>query len=90
MFTCKQVSKALLESDYENLSPTRKFFIRLHIRLCIFCGKFNKQVIDSHEMCRCYKEHDTDLADSRPKMDEQQKDALKALLQQQQSKEWDP
>ncbi|MGB0257152.1 MAG: hypothetical protein ACPGES_00745 [Coraliomargarita sp.] len=87
MFTCKQVSKTLLETDYENLSPMRKFLLRLHIRLCFFCGKFNKQVIDSQEMCRCYKEHDADCMDTRPKMDDEKKAVLKAMLEQQ-TKDW--
>lgn len=87
MFTCKQVSKTLLETDYKNLSPMRKFFLRLHIRMCFFCGKFNKQVIESQEMCRHYKEHDADVEASRPKMDDDKKAALKAMLQKE-TKDW--
>lgn len=87
MFTCKQVSKTLLETDYENLSPMRKFFLRLHIRMCFFCGKFNTQVVESQEMCRCYKEHDKDVEAKRPKMDDDKKAALKAMLEEQ-TKDW--
>ncbi len=83
MLTCKQVSNALSREDYEQLSPWRRFFLRCHIKLCLFCGKFNQQVIDSQEMCRCYKEKEDSLAEQRPKLDPQQKDQLKALLSQQ-------
>ncbi len=88
MFTCKQVSKTLLKTDYENLSPMKKFFLRLHIRLCFVCGKYNRQVIDSQDMCRHYKAHDHDVAAERPKMDDEKKAALKAMLNEQ-TKYWD-
>lgn len=83
MFTCKQVSNALSKEDYEKLSPMRKFFLKLHVKLCMFCGKFNRQVMDSQDMCRCYKEHEESLKLIRPKMDESKKDELRRLLAKQ-------
>ena len=83
MFTCKQVSNALSKEDYEKLTPTRRFFLRLHVKLCIFCGKFNRQVMDSRDMCRCYKQHEEEVAKQRPKMDQDKKDQLKDLLDSQ-------
>jgi hypothetical protein len=80
MFTCKQVSNALSKKDYEKLSPMRRFFLRLHVKLCIFCGKFNRQVMDSQDMCRCYKAHEEEVAEHRPKLDSEKKDKLKELL----------
>ncbi len=80
MFTCKQVSNALSKEDYEKLPPMRRFFLRLHVKLCIFCGKFNKQVMESQDMCRCYREHEEEMAEHRPKMDNSKKDHLKELL----------
>lgn len=80
MFTCKQVSNALSKEDYEKLPPMRRFFLRLHVKLCVFCGKFNKQVMESQDMCRCYKQHEEDLADTRPKLDTEKKNQLKELL----------
>ena len=73
MLTCKQVSNALSKEDYRKLSPLRRFFLRLHIRLCIFCGKFNKQVMESQDMCRYYKEVEDTLGAKRPAMDEGKK-----------------
>ena len=80
MLTCKQVSNALSKEDYEKLPPLRRFFLRLHVKLCVFCGKFNRQVMDSQDMCRCYKEHEEELAEHRPKMEAVQKEELKAML----------
>ncbi len=80
MFTCKQVSKALHKEDYSQMPPLRRFFLKLHVRLCVFCGKFNTQVIESQDMCRCYKEHEAENETDRPKLDLSQKEALKELL----------
>lgn len=80
MFTCKQVSNALSKEDYEELPPMRRFFLRLHVKLCVFCGKFNKQVMESQDMCRCYKQHEDELVKTRSKLDAKKKDQLKELL----------
>jgi hypothetical protein len=80
MLTCKQVSNALSKEDYDKLPPLRRFFLKLHVKLCVFCGKFNRQVMESQDMCRCFKEREEDLFDVRPKLDEGKKDELKKLL----------
>jgi hypothetical protein len=84
MFTCKQVSNALSKEDYEKMPPIRRFFLRLHVKLCVFCGKYNRQVMDSQDMCRCYKEHEItneeNLVRYRPQMEPLKKDQLKELL----------
>ena len=80
MLTCKQVSNALSKEEYDKMPPMRRFFLRLHVKLCFVCGKFNRQVMDSQEMCRCYRENEEALAEHRPKMEEASKDKLKELL----------
>lgn len=80
MLTCKQVSNALSKEEYEKMPPMRRFFLRLHVKLCVVCGKFNRQVMDSQEMCRCYRENEENLAAHRPKLENERKDELKALL----------
>lgn len=82
MFTCKQVSKTLSENDYEQLPLLKKWLLKIHVALCIVCGKFNRQVMDSHDMCRHYKEREQELESSRPKMDDGKKKQLKILLEQ--------
>ena len=86
MITCKQVSNALSKEDYEKLSPWRKFCLKLHVKLCVVCGRFNRQVMDSQDMCRCYKAHEESMLAQRPKMDEVKKMELKALLASQSDK----
>ena len=80
MFTCKQVSHALSKEDYEKLSPCRKFFLKLHVKLCIFCGKFNRQVMDNQDICRHYRQEEEGHLETGPELDEAKKDALKELL----------
>ena len=80
MLTCKQVSNALSKEDYEKLPPLRRFFLKFHVKFCVFCGKYNRQVMDSQDMCRCYRQHEEELVDQRPKLDGRKKDELKELL----------
>jgi len=87
MFTCKQVSHALFEEDYEKLPPMRKFFLKLHVKLCVFCGKFNRQVMESQDMCRCYKAHEEELVARQAPMDEDKKEQLKQLLASQSTRQ---
>ena len=89
MLTCKQISKTLSKEDYDKLSPFKKFWVKFHVKCCLFCGKFNRQVMDSHDMCRCYKEREHTLEPLRPKLDEKKKEQLKALLAEQSLKRTD-
>lgn len=80
MFTCKQVSHALSKEDYEKLSPSRKFFLKLHVKLCVICGKFNRQVMDHQDICRHYRHEEDAYLDKMPQLDEAKKSALRELL----------
>ena len=84
MLTCKQVSRALSETDYAKLPPFRRFCLKLHVHLCIFCGRFNRQVMDSQDMCRCYKQRETEVAVARQGgLDPAKKEEMKAILAEQ-------
>lgn len=87
MLTCKQVSNALSKEDYEKLPPSKRFFLKLHVKFCVFCGKFNRQVMESQDMCRCYKQHEDELVDHRPKLGDSKRDELKQLLNSQSHRE---
>lgn len=80
MFTCKQVSNALSKEDYENLPLVKRFFLKLHVKLCLICGKFNRQVMESQDMCRCYREHGEEIAQNRPTLEQNKKEELRKLL----------
>ncbi|MFO8027408.1 MAG: hypothetical protein R6U56_07070 [Opitutales bacterium] len=80
MLTCKQVSNALSKEDYEKLPPLKRFFLKLHVKLCVFCGKFNRQVMESQDMCRCFREHEEELVEELPKLEQEKKEELRKLL----------
>ncbi|WP_269526173.1 hypothetical protein [Coraliomargarita parva] len=57
------------------------------MKLCIVCGKFNRQVMESQDMCRCYKKHEAETpSDQAIKLDEDKKAELKQLLSEQSEK----
>ncbi len=85
MLTCKQVSKALSKEDYTKLPFWRKFFLKLHVSVCVFCGKYNRQVIVMQDTCRCYKDHEEELAVRRDGLDEEHKQKLREALQREAS-----
>ena len=52
MFTCKQVSKSLEEGDYDRLPARSRLGLKVHVLLCMFCGKYNKQRMVMHDIFR--------------------------------------
>ena len=64
MFTCKQVSKSLQQKDYKKLPLVKRMFLQLHVKLCVFCGKFNRQVMENQDICRHYREHEEVILES--------------------------
>ena len=66
MLTCKQVSKALSENRYYELPLKKKLGLFMHIILCPFCGKANKQIVLLQKGIRKFlereeKEHFTEI-----------------------------
>lgn len=55
MFTCKQVSTALGEKDHARMTAWERIGLRVHVALCAICGKYNQQVMDTHDMLRAYR-----------------------------------
>ncbi|MDA0989864.1 MAG: hypothetical protein O3A51_03835 [Verrucomicrobia bacterium] len=43
MLTCRQVSKSLENGDFANLTWYSRLGLKLHVALCIFCGRYNRQ-----------------------------------------------
>lgn len=84
MLTCKQVSRTLQKQDFADLSPFRQFLLKVHIKLCIVCGKFNKQVIQDQDMCCNYKKNEEESLAKQPGMDDVRKEAMKQFIADQQ------
>ena len=80
MLTCKQVSNTLNKKDYNDLSFIQRVLLKFHVKWCFFCGKYNKQVMESHDMCRHYRENEDfilETADSGVSLEEDKKKLLK-------------
>ena len=58
MFTCKQVANNLNEQDYKKLPFFRRLFLKLHVRLCVVCGRYQRRVMKFQDGVRCYHEAD--------------------------------
>ena len=60
IFTCKQVSTALGEKDYEKMTVSEGIGLRIHVALCAICGKYNRQVMLTQDMLRAYRRREDD------------------------------
>ena len=64
MFTCKQVSNSLNQKNFQDLPLWKRLLIKMHVKCCIFCGKYNTQVIETHDMCRELIKNEKELLES--------------------------
>jgi len=82
MLTCKQVSKALAEQDYASLPPLKRTGLRLHVALCVVCGKYNRQVMTMQDTVRQFRSREeARLAQPEgPGLSHDDKEAMKQVL----------
>jgi len=82
MLTCKQVSNALAKQDYATMSLFQRAGLKLHVALCVVCGKYNRQVMIMQDAARTFrKREDEILSKSGPdQLTAQDKDAIKESL----------
>jgi hypothetical protein len=55
MWRCKQVSHALFQHHHWDLPVHKRMGLKLHIALCVFCGRFQRQVMAMQDMARKYR-----------------------------------
>ena len=58
MLTCKQVSKALAESDYKELPLYKRLLLRFHITICFICKGYNRNVMRFHDIARAFRRYE--------------------------------
>jgi len=56
--TCRQVAKALANHRYHELPWHLRVPLSIHIKLCIFCGQYHRQVIDLQKGVQTYLDHE--------------------------------
>ncbi len=84
MFTCKQVSKALAEGDYENLPPLKKWLLKVHVLLCFICRGPNRNIMTFQDLVRAFRRHEEAMPPAGA-MPQEVKDRLKAALREYES-----
>ena len=81
MLTCKQVSNALASGDYQKLPPFKKATLKLHVSLCLVCGRYNRQVMMMQDTCRHVREHvDAGECGCKARLDESRKAELQNAI----------
>lgn len=61
MIGCKHVSNALRDNNWEDLSPMKKFAVRMHVMLCAVCGRFNGNIMTMQSGTRRFTEQEEAL-----------------------------
>ena len=85
MFTCKQVSNLLNQKNFQDLPLWKRLLLKLHVKCCVFCGKYNTQVIETHDMCRGLIKNEEDSLESNccnVCLEEDNKEAMKEKIRQ--------
>lgn len=81
MWTCKQVSNALAEKDYAKMTLRERIGLRIHIALCVVCGRYNRQVMIMQDAARAFRRRENDqLEKTGPCLSGCDKDAIKHAL----------
>lgn len=56
MLACKQVARILADRDYADLPPLKRAFLKLHVFLCLVCGRYHRDVMRFQDGVRLYRE----------------------------------
>ena len=60
MLRCKQVARALADEYHRKLPWWRRFGLNAHVRLCVFCGKYHRNVQTLQDVMDSYVAHEDD------------------------------
>ena len=83
MLTCKQVATSLNDRDYAELSPLKRLFLKLHVRLCIVCGRYHRHVMRFQDGVRRYRKGEASRTSAVPgqlALQEREREAIRRAL----------
>ena len=81
MWRCKHVSEALFHHRYWDLPPLRRLGLRLHVVLCVFCGRFQRQVMAMQDMARRFRQlEESDQVEEDVKLSNEARERLRQTL----------
>lgn len=84
MFTCKQVARSLTEQDYAELSPLKRLSLKLHVMLCLVCGRYHRHVMRFQDTVRRYRNREVDRkaeADGGLTLRSEEKESIRRALE---------
>ena len=58
MFTCKQIAKMLSEKKLSEMTPLKRWWILLHVKLCSVCGEYQRDAIKFQDSEIGYRENE--------------------------------
>ena len=64
IWRCKHVADALAERHVGDLSLGQRIALRLHVALCIVCGRYHRQVMAMQEMADRLRRQEADGEDA--------------------------
>ena len=80
MLRCKHVAKALADTYYNDLPWWRRVGLKSHVVLCVFCGKYHRNVMTLQDAVQHYLKHEDKPKEAAQEMS--MSDDSKARIQQ--------
>ena len=65
MFFCRQVAKNLANHKYWELPLHKRISLRVHMALCLVCGRYHRNVVLMQEIARAFLDYEDELAKKR-------------------------
>lgn len=60
MLRCKHVADALARHHYWDLPWARRIGLQTHVYLCLFCGRFHRQVMLMQDAARRFRRYEAE------------------------------
>ncbi len=52
MLSCKEAARLISQGHDQNIPLVKRFFLRIHLLMCRFCRRYQKQLDFIHHACR--------------------------------------
>ena len=79
MLRCKHVAEALAKHHYWDLPWAKRIGLKTHVALCVFCGRFHRQVMIMQDAARLFRLHEEN--DPPPPMPAEARERLRKAIQ---------
>ena len=76
LITCKQIARKLANKKLRDFPPIKRWWIKLHIKMCVVCGEYQRNAVKFQEAEQNFSEKD----DFAVKLDDEAKARLRKKL----------